>query len=91
MRDVAGYVRIKAPSVTSLIGHLVRLGLVTKHKEPSDKRLVRLYTTKKGENELQKYRQRCARTMRDVFSRLPEHDVTELMRIFKRLGDVHNG
>jgi DNA-binding MarR family transcriptional regulator len=89
MREVAGYVRIKAPSVTSLVDHLVRLGFVTKQKEPSDRRLVRLYPTKRGEDALKKYGERCARTMREVFSKLPEHDTTELVRILRHLGEVH--
>jgi DNA-binding MarR family transcriptional regulator len=89
MRDVADYVRIKAPSVTSLVDHLVRLGLVTKQKEQSDKRIVRLYPTTKGTSELKKYGQRCARTMREVFAKMPPDDVTDLVRVFRRLGDVH--
>jgi DNA-binding MarR family transcriptional regulator len=91
MRDVAGYVRIKAPSVTSLVGHLVRLGLVTKRAEPSDRRVVRLYPTKRGLRSLEAYGKNCVRTMGGVFSKLPQKDIEELKRILRRVGDAHSG
>ena len=89
MQDVAGYVRIKAPSVTSLIGHLVRLGLVEKRADSSDKRIVRLYPTRKGTRTLRTYAENCARTMREVFSRLPSGEVVSLAEILRRLRDIH--
>ena len=90
MRDVAAYARIKAPSVTSLVGHLLHLGLVKKCNEPSDKRVVRLFLTERGTRELKKYGTRCVRTMHAVFSKLPSGDIADLARILRRVGELHH-
>jgi DNA-binding MarR family transcriptional regulator len=89
MREVAGYVRIKPPSMTSLVGHLMRSGFVTKRADLADKRVVRLYPTKRGSRLLENYGKKSARTMRSVFSKLPQRDVEQLTGILRKVGEVH--
>src|SRR5438309_8680935 len=49
MREVANYLRVKAPSATSVVIRLEREGLVSRIREQDDKRIVRLALTHKGE------------------------------------------
>jgi DNA-binding MarR family transcriptional regulator len=89
MQDVAGFLRIKAPSATSMIAHLVRLGFVTREGEKGDKRVVRIVLTPLGTKEVKKYSKRSITMMRKTFSRLDEQEINELVRILTRLQDVH--
>jgi len=89
MQDVAQYVRVKAPSATSLIAHLASRGLVSRRKEARDKRVVRICLTERGKKELRAYEKRCVTTMQKVFSELSTKETRELARALRRLRDIH--
>lgn len=89
MHDIARRLRIAAPSATSLIEHLSKKRWITRHKNPGDKRVVRITLTVAGKKTLAGYRERSTTTMRRVFSKLPERDVTELIRILRNVSEAH--
>lgn len=89
MHDIARYLRIKAPSATSLVSNLEKAGWV-KRLTTTDKRVVRIALSAKGEKMLREYREGSTEVMRRVFSRLPERDLTALTRILLRVADAHN-
>ena len=89
MQDIARYLRITAPSATSIIDHLETVGLLSRYRAGGDRRVVRVRITKKGEKSLATYRDRAIDTMKEVFAVLPDSDVAELGRILKRLHDTH--
>ncbi len=88
MHDVAHYLRIKAPSATSLVAHLARSGLIARKGEASDKRIVRISLTTRGKREVKGYTARCATTMRKAFSKLNDRELNELVAILRHLRDV---
>ena len=88
MHDVASYLRIKAPSATSLIAYLVRHGSV-RRVAGKDKRVTRLYLTPQGKKFLAAHQRRSNTTMREVFSEFSITDVHELVRILRHLRDIH--
>lgn len=89
MHEVARYVRVKAPSATSLIGHLISRGLVARHKEKGDKRVVRVLLTKKGERVLKKYKESSSATMQNVFMQLGSSKIRQLADILRELHSIH--
>jgi len=89
MRDVAEYLRIKAPSATSLIGHLARTGMIARKGEKADKRIVRIFLTPRGKREVERYERRSATMMHSTFSKLDDHELQGLIVILRRLQDVH--
>lgn len=89
MHDVAHYLRVKAPSATSLVAHLVRSGLIARKGEASDKRIVRISLTPRGKREVKNYTARCASTMRKAFSKLDDRELNSLVSILRHLRDVH--
>lgn len=89
MQEIAQFLRITAPSATSLIAYLEKLGMLVRIREPEDKRVVRISLTKQGERELSDYDKRCARTMAAVFQELPPREVRELRRILNELRRMH--
>ena len=89
MQDVARYLRIKAPSATSLIANLAKSGLVSRKGEKSDKRIVRISLTSRGTKEVKNYMDRAALMMRQAFSKLDDREINELVTILRHLRDIH--
>ncbi len=84
MHDVAAYLRVKAPSATSLIAHLVSQGLITR-RPGSDRREVILSVTPAGRRALMEFGEQSEKMMRTTFSTLDEAEVGSLCTILKKL------
>jgi DNA-binding MarR family transcriptional regulator len=89
MQDVAMYLRIKAPSATSLIGHLAGKGCIRRRTNGRDKRVTRLVLTTRGKKVLAEHQKRSNATLRRVFSQFDRTEIRELARILRHLRDVH--
>ncbi len=84
MHDVATYLRIKAPSATSLIACLVSRGMIAR-EAGQDRRVVRLSLTLLGKKALKEYGSTSEKMMRRTFSTLEESEVGSLCTILKKL------
>jgi DNA-binding MarR family transcriptional regulator len=84
MHDIAAYLRVKAPSATSLIAHLVSMGLIER-EIGTDRRKVVLSITPAGEQMLSEYSEQSEKMMRHAFSTLDEQEVGSLCTILKKL------
>jgi DNA-binding MarR family transcriptional regulator len=89
MREISDYLRIKAPSATSIVRLLEREGLVSRIPEEKDKRIVRIILTKKGNVRVAKYLKDARETMAKVFSKISADDVASLVRILRSLQEAH--
>ena len=89
MQDVAGYLRVKAPSATSLVAHLAKDGLIGRSGEKGDKRVVRISLTARGKREVKNYTKRCETAMDKAFSKLDSREISELAAILRHLRDIH--
>lgn len=89
MQELAAYLRVKAPSVTSLVTHLVKEGWVARKSEAHDKRVTRLTVTARGEKMLVEHKKHSCAVLRDVFSTCSEKDIRELSRILRHVRDTH--
>ena len=89
MQDVAAYLRVRAPSATSLISNLAKSGFVSRQGEKGDRRVVRILLTKAGEKVLRDYAKTSATTMRKVFSKLDTKEVEQLTATVRRLREIH--
>ncbi len=89
MREIARRLRITAPSATSLIQNLERLGFIDRRPSQKDKRVVRIYLNERGKREFARYLVRSGATMEKVFSKLSARDVARLKRILQNLRDAH--
>lgn len=75
MKDVAEHLSITAPSATSLVGGLVRSGIVTSTAAAKDRRATRLALTKKGETELKTALARGTRALSGLFETLSPREL----------------
>ena len=89
MQDVSQYLRIKAPSATSLISHLAKSCLISRKGEKGDKRVVRIQLTARGKKEVKDYARRCATTMHKAFAKLSDREVKELVAILRHVRDIN--
>ena len=89
MHDVAAYLRIKAPSATSLISHLAKSGLITRKGEKADKRIVRIFLTARGTRDVDRYESRSTVMMRAAFSKLGDRELRDLVKILRHLQNAH--
>jgi DNA-binding MarR family transcriptional regulator len=90
MHDIATYLRIKAPSATSLIAHLVARDMIAR-EIGRDRRVVRLSLTPLGKKTVKKYGTTSEQMMRSTFSTLEEAEVGSLCSILKKLIRGHAG
>jgi DNA-binding MarR family transcriptional regulator len=91
MRDIATYLRITAPSATSLIAGLARRKLIARERDKKDKRITRLRLSREGRAMLSAYEKGSSTLMKEVFSKLDAADIRELVRILKALDGHHRG
>jgi DNA-binding MarR family transcriptional regulator len=85
MRDIAGHLKVKAPSATSLISELVRSRMLVRRGDPNDRRQVRLHATERGTRELSRIFRRKRKIMESMLMRLDEHDRQELNRLLQKV------
>ncbi|MBP9757669.1 MAG: winged helix-turn-helix transcriptional regulator [Candidatus Pacebacteria bacterium] len=88
MHDVAAYLRVKAPSATSLVSHLVSQGLIAR-RTGLDRREVILSVTPAGKKALKAYGEQSEKMMRNTFSTLDESEVGSLCSLLKKLVRSH--
>jgi DNA-binding MarR family transcriptional regulator len=91
MRDIATYLRVTAPSATSLIAGLIRRKLVARERDKRDKRITRLRLSREGRAVLSAYERSSSTLMKEVFARLDAADIRELVRILAALDGHHRG
>lgn len=83
--DLAGSLQLSKSSTTQLIGRLSKNGLIQRISDKSDKRIIRLHLTGKGEKELVVLRTRIMNKMNRFLLKIPTKDLQELIRIHSDL------
>lgn len=86
MQDLSRYLRVTAPSATSLVGGLVREGLVRRLRSGRDMRLVRLALTKRGRRRLDQYVADSTAVMAETFSEIDTRKLAALVEILRAIG-----
>ena len=74
MRDLARALRLTPPTVTSLVGRLVKVGLAVRRLDPADRRVVRASITPRGKELLGRVRRKKEESARRLFRAVPAAD-----------------
>lgn len=85
MRRVAEHLAITAPSATSLVGALIKSGLVRRERDARDARASRVYLTKEGQALLAKKKRQGAKLLAEVFSVLSPRELKAFSDLLERL------
>ncbi len=87
MSEIAEYFQIEMSSATSLLNKLVKLQLVERQSDPSDRRLVRIVLTKAGETLLKKTMEEKIIHIEQMLSYLSDDEQQELLRLLEKLNN----
>jgi DNA-binding MarR family transcriptional regulator len=85
MKDIADLCGITPPSATSLVEGMVKSGLITRTERKSDRRIVHLKITKKGQAMLKSGFQRFTKKIREALHTLTHEERETLIRIIKKI------
>ncbi len=88
MSALAQEMQISKQQLTPLVYKLINQGLLTKKKDPADRRVVRIEITEQGRNM---FRELFAEIKQDFVARLkilPDEEIDELGRALKRIREV---
>jgi DNA-binding MarR family transcriptional regulator len=85
MRDVAQYLKVKAPSATALVEDLSQAGFLRRVANPKDRRQVQLALTKKGQQILERSKAERKKVLISMLSPLPPKDTEEFNKLLKKI------
>ena len=85
MREIAQYLHIAAPSATSLINALVKSGQIKRIADHSDRRIVRLEITAKGQKALDDGMRQKQESLQKLIKGLGDHEREQLKNILEKL------
>lgn len=83
--ELAQELRMSSPAIAQLTDRLVGAQLIERKNDKDDRRVVRLFLTKTGKEDLQKVSPLLKQRLGKVFSQVPEGDLKELVRIFTNI------
>lgn len=74
MTDLSHKLHVSAGSLTTMMNRLIELGLVSRERSATDRRVVTVRLTEAGKNILQSGRDHMRHTMAQMLAELPEDD-----------------
>ena len=85
MNSLAEYLKTSLSSTSQLTRRLIKLGFIEKNNDSSDRRIVRLCITSKGQKEQERVKKIIETKMAKIFGKVPEKDLVDLVRIQKKI------
>jgi DNA-binding MarR family transcriptional regulator len=76
--ELAAQLRVTPPTVSGIVDRLVRLGLVRREEDPSDRRLVRNHLTEDGANACSRLQRGGESYLRRILEEMDNRDFEEL-------------
>ena len=76
------------PRVSAAISTLQEKGLVTKERDPEDKRKIHIYVSREGRLLVEEKKRELEDAVTSLLSRLGEDDAGEYVRIIKRINKI---
>jgi len=90
LKDVANFLCITPASATSLINRLVKAGMLERHFDKNDRRVIRLFITPKGKEALKKEFRKSSLRLRKILTKLNQKEQENLIRIFQKLQKIYS-
>ena len=88
MTDIARHLYVTTAAATGLVDRLVKLDLVAREYDASDRRIIKIVLSSKGSALFQKiWKQKVAR-VQEVFCKIPEQERVEYLRILRKIKET---
>jgi DNA-binding MarR family transcriptional regulator len=85
MSALAGFLKVTAPTATTLVNSFVKDGIMERQTDSEDRRRVRLILTKEGKQMLKRTRIDREKAFERIVAPLPASDRANLARILSRI------
>lgn len=89
MSTLAHHIRSPLPACTGVVDRMEKAGLVTRGRDPDDRRVVRVELTDDGQRLYDELKSRMLERMRFVMGALDAKDRSDLLAILGRLVEAH--
>ena len=85
MKDIARSLQISLPAATGLVDRLYIMGFVKREYDASDRRIIKIVLTNKGEKVVSQVAQQRRSVVVDVFSQLSENERDQYLKILRKI------
>lgn len=89
MKRIAEYLHIKAPSATSLVNGLVKMGYIKRIDDSKDRRTVRMLITDKGKKFLKDGLKQMTEKLKEVLSKLKQEQIDNFIKIMQEINNAY--
>jgi DNA-binding MarR family transcriptional regulator len=86
--EIGERLQIARPQMTRLIDRLADLGLVERHADTADRRMINIVLTAKGETTLEEHDRNVREAMRETLSVFTDKELDELSESLRKLRDL---
>jgi MarR family transcriptional regulator for hemolysin len=84
-RELAERMHLEGPTVTRHLDHLEQAGLIARHRDDVDRRILRVELTSEGRRLHRRLRQVAARHEETLIGDLPRRDAAALIRVLEHI------
>ena len=88
MTELAKMMMITKPQITHLIDQLVKLGIVERHPDTADRRVISLVLTGKGRRYLEEMKQKVKETIKNRLANLTTEELSEMLAALETLRSI---
>lgn len=85
MNELAQATKQASATMTGIIDRLVRMGMVERQRKESDRRVVMVYLTRRGEQLLEEVRARRRRGFHKALAEFDDEEIDQLLRLLEAL------
>ncbi|HRY52708.1 MAG TPA: MarR family transcriptional regulator [Candidatus Portnoybacteria bacterium] len=85
MKELAEFLAVAPPSVTSLVDSMAKDGLIGRKLDKADRRIVHLQITAKGKSFLQRGFKQMRTHIREIFAHLTEQERQQMTEVYKKI------
>ena len=86
--EIGKRLQIARPQMTHLIDKLANLGIVERHPDTTDRRMVNIVLTDKGKTTLEEHDKSIRKAMRDTLSGFTDKELGDLSDSLRKLRDL---
>lgn len=85
MCELAKFLGITTSAVTGLVDRMIRADLLFREYDASDRRIIILKVSKKGEQIIYRINRQRVKMLRDIFSKLTDKDRQDYLRVLEKV------
>jgi DNA-binding MarR family transcriptional regulator len=89
MKRIAEYLHVKAPSATSLINGLVKVGYIKRIQDQHDRRIIKMRITETGEQFLEDGLRQMTEKLKVVLLKLKKEQIDSFIQIMLDINNIY--